>query len=142
MQFFIDRNVPIALARMLGHYDRTHTVIYHDDRFERTTPDTEWLSAVATWDPVPVVLSGDGRILRNPAELQVLRGLPITFFLFASGWFDLRWPEFAWKAVKVWPEVVASAMPRRPTIFRIPVSATKVEFESLTSELGGGRRAR
>jgi hypothetical protein len=136
MHFFIDRNVPVALARMLGHYDRAHTIIYHDDRFEKTTPDTVWLPSVAGWDPVPVVLSGDGRILRNPAELQVLRGLPITFFLFAGGWSDLAWPEFAWKAVKVWPEVVAAASPRRPSIFRIPVSTTKVELECLTSELG------
>jgi hypothetical protein len=142
MHFFIDRNVPVALARMLGHYDRAHTVIYHDDRFEKTTPDTEWLPTVASWSPVPVIVSGDGRILRNPAELQVLRGLPLTFFLFAGSWFDLKWSEFAWKAIKVWPEVVASAAPRRPSIFRIPVSATKVEFESLTSELGSGRRPR
>jgi hypothetical protein len=103
MQFFIDRNLPIALARMLGHYDRAHTVVFHDDRFEKTTPDTEWLSAVARWDPLPAIVSGDGRILRNPAELQVLRDLPLTFFLFTRSWFDLKWSEFAWKAVKVWP---------------------------------------
>ena len=141
MHFFIDRNVPVALARMLSHYDRTHTVIYHDDRFEMTTPDTEWLAAVAGWDPVPAVISGDGRILRNPAELQVLRGLPLTFFLFAGSWFDLKWSEFAWKAVKVWPQIVDSAETRRPSVFRIPVSATKVDFESLTSELGSGKRS-
>lgn len=35
MHFFIDRNVPVALARMLGHYDRAHTVIYLDDRFDK-----------------------------------------------------------------------------------------------------------
>ena len=83
MHFFIDRNVPERLARMLGNYDRAHTVIYHDDRFEKTTPDIQWLKEIVTWDPVPVVVSGDGRILQNPAELQVLRGLPLTFFLFA-----------------------------------------------------------
>ena len=142
MHFFIDRNVPIALARMLGHYDLTHTVVYHDDLFERTTPDTEWLQIIAERDPVPVVVSGDGRILRNPAELQVLRGLPITFFLFVGAWLNLKWPEFAWKAIKIWPEVVAAASPRRPSVFRIPVSASKVELESLTSELGVHRRSR
>jgi hypothetical protein len=142
MHFFIDRNVPIALARMLGHYDRTHTVIYHDDRFEKTTPDTAWLSEIAGWDPVPVVVSGDGRILRNPAELQVLQGLPLTFFLFVEAWLHLPWREHAWKAVKVWPEIVAASSPRRPSIFRIPVSANKVEFESLTSELGARKRSR
>lgn len=125
---------------MLGNYDLTHTVIYLDDRFEKTTPDTDWLKAIATWDPVPVVVSGDGRILRNPAELQVLRGLSMTVFLFAGGWFDLKWSEFAWKAIKVWPEIVSAAATARPSIYRVPVSATKVEFQSLTKDLGGGRK--
>lgn len=142
MHFFIDRNVPVALARMLSHYDRAHTVIYHDDRFEKSTPDTEWLPAVARWDPVPAVISGDGRILRNPAELQVLRSLPLTFFLFADGWAGMPWRDRAWKAIKVWPEVVAAASPRRPSIFRIPVSAAKVELECLTSDLGQRRPPR
>ncbi|GIK19268.1 MAG: hypothetical protein DYG93_05935 [Leptolyngbya sp. PLA2] len=140
MHFFIDRNVPEQLARMLGYYDRNHTVIYHDDRFEKTTADTEWLKLIAGWDPVPVVISGDGRILKNPAELQVLRDLPLTFFLFAGAWFNLRWSEFAWKAIKVWPEVVSAAAPPRPSIYRIPVSAQKVEFMAFTHNLGASRR--
>lgn len=142
MHFFIDRNVPAQLARMLGHYDRLHTVIYHDDRFERTTPDTVWLDAIAKWDPVPVVVSGDGRILKNPAELQVLRDLPLTFFLFAPAWLRLPWRDYAWKAIKVWPEVVAAAAPPRPSVYRIPVSAPKVEFQSYTRDLGPARRRR
>ncbi|MBX9738211.1 MAG: hypothetical protein K2X32_14925 [Phycisphaerales bacterium] len=139
MQFFIDRNVPEKLARMLGHYDRAHTIVYHDDLFERTTPDTQWLTMIARRDPVPVVVSGDGRILRNPAELQVLRGLPITFFLFAEGWLHLKWREHAWKAVKIWPEVVSAANPPYPTVFRVPVTANKVEFVAHTRDLGSRR---
>ncbi len=140
--FFFDRNLPVALARMLGHYPIGATITYLDDRFERTAPDSEWLLAIAEWDPIPVVMSGDGRILRNPAEAQVLRGLPISFFLFASGWFKLPWREFAWKAVKIWPEVVAAAAPRQPTVFRIPVSAQRIETVGLTKEIGAARRGR
>lgn len=136
MRFFIDRNIPVALARMLNHYDRQHTVTYLDEEFEKTTPDAEWLAEVAGWgDRIPVVVSGDGRILRNPAELQVLRGLPLTFFHFAPGWTNLPWPEQAWKAVKVWPLIVAKASPKRPSMFRVPVSGTKIEFVCLTSDL-------
>lgn len=140
MHFFIDRNVPERLARMLGFYEPEHTVVYHDDRFERTTPDSDWLVQIARWDPVPVVISGDGRILRNPAELQLLRDLPLTFFVFAGAWFDLKWREFAWKAIKVWPEIVAAAAAPRPSVFRIPVSAGKVEFVAFTRDLGSSRR--
>jgi hypothetical protein len=142
MHFFFDRNVPVALARMLGHFDRSHTIDYLDDKFAPTTSDTEWLTAIAVWEPRPVVVSGDGRILRNPAELQVLKGLPLTFFLYAEGWSQLPWSDRAWKAVKVWPAVVAAASPRQPTVFKIPVSANKVELYSLTSALGSPGRTR
>jgi hypothetical protein len=137
MDFFIDRNVPVALARMLGHYDRNHTVIYHDDRFEKTTPDTEWMAAIAEYPSIPVVISGDGRILKNPAERQVLQGLPLTFFFLASGWPNLKWAEYAWKAIKIWPQVIQAASPPRPTVYQIPISAQKVEFVSQTASLGG-----
>lgn len=136
MRFFIDRNIPVALARMLNHYDRRHTVTYHDDRFEKTTPDAEWLDEVAAWDDgIPAVVSGDGRILKNPAELQVLRGLPLTFFHFAPGWMALKWQDFAWKAVKAWPLIVDNASPKRPSIFRVPISTNKIEFVCFTSDL-------
>lgn len=135
MVFFLDRNLPEALARMLGNYDRKHTVIWLDDKFDKSATDPEWLMTVAKWDPVPVVVSGDGRILKNPAERRVLRGLPLTCFFFAPGWFDFKWHDFAWKAIKVWPEIVRSAQPRHPSIFRVPVSAAKVELIGATSSI-------
>lgn len=137
MDFFIDRNVPEKLARMLSHYDRAHPVIYHDDRFDRSTRDIDWLSAIAGWSPVPAVVSGDGRMLRNPAELQVLAALPLTFFLFANAWNDLKWHDRAWKSVKVWQHLIDVAQTSRPSIFKIPVSATRVDFQCYTNELQG-----
>ncbi len=41
MNFFLDRNIPEALARMFAHYDREHTILWHDDRFKATAPDSE-----------------------------------------------------------------------------------------------------
>lgn len=140
MRFFCDRNIPPQLARMLDCYDRKHSVVHHDEWFEKTTPDTEWLSDIASRDPIPVVVSGDGRILRNEAELEVLKGLNLTFFVLASGWTNIPWREQAWKAVKIWPEIVSNASPRRPTIFRVPVRAEKIELLSLTSQLGSTRK--
>ncbi|MCC6971462.1 MAG: hypothetical protein IT434_14705 [Phycisphaerales bacterium] len=136
MDFFIDRNVPERLARMLDCYDRENTVVYLDDKFDKTTPDTEWLREISKWSPIPAVISGDGRILKNPAELQVLRDSPLSFFLFAASWSDLPWSERAWKTVKVWPHIVLASTPRKPSIFEIPVSASKVELVCTTSELG------
>ena len=145
MQFLLDRNLPEQLARMLGHYDRAHTVLWLDDRFDKATPDVAWLTAAGDWvrtgNPT-VVVSGDGRILSNEAEAQVLAGQPLSFFHFAPAWLHLGWREMAWKAVKVWPEIVANSQPPRPTIYTVPISATKVEVHCPTSQLGQQRRRR
>lgn len=135
MRFFFDRNIPAALARMLNHYDRDHEVVYLDERFDPQTPDTRWLADVAKWDPVPVVVSGDGRILQNEAEMQVLAGLPLTVFIFAPAWTNLPWREWAWKAVRIWPSVIDAASPLRPTIYRIPVKSQKIERIGYTADL-------
>ena len=140
MDFFVDRNLPEKLARMLGQYDRNHNVFHLDDRFDKTTPDTEWLLGIAEWDPIPIVISGDGRILKNPAELQVLSDLPITFFLFAPAWANMAWPEQAWKTIKVWPEIVKNAQTTKPTIYQVPIGATKVDRIGLTSNLKKGKK--
>jgi len=142
MLFLFDRNMPEKLARMLDHFDRCHRVIWHDDKYERTTADTEWLQDAASWPERPAIISGDARILTNPAEAQVLASLPLTFFHFVPAWFSLGWPDMAWKAVKIWPEIVANATPRRPTIWRVPVTASKLDLFCPTAELGRfkGRR--
>lgn len=140
MEFFFDRNIPEALCRMLGYFDRNHSVIYLDDQFNRTASDTDWLGDLAGRQPPPIVLTGDGRILRNPAECQVLRNSTLTFFLFADGWNSVSWADRAWKTVKIWPDIVRQATnTRKPTVFKIPISANKVERIALTSEIGGGR---
>jgi len=142
MEFFIDRNVPERLARLLDVFDRENSIVYHDDWFEPATADAEWLSALGSRDPRPSVVTGDGRILRNPAEGEALRRVGLTFFVFSRGWSGLRWEDRAWKTIKVWPLVVEAAEKARvSSIFEIPIGATKVERVSATSDVGRkGRR--
>jgi hypothetical protein len=134
--FFFDRNISPRMASIIDIFDRDNTIIHHDQRFDPSTPDEDWLGAITQYDPVPVVVSGDARILTDPAQSQVLRGLSITFFALERGWLSLKWHDYAWKFVKVWPRIAGAATPRRPSVYRVPVSTTKVDYYCLTSELG------
>ncbi len=67
MRFFFDRNMPPQLARMVEALEREHTArsYYDDDRFTDTTPDVDWIKALAADDPPWIIISGDGRILSS-----------------------------------------------------------------------------
>ncbi len=53
-----------------------------------------------------MVISGDGRILKNKAERSALRDAKLSFFCLSKQWMNLPKYEFAWKFVKVWPDIL------------------------------------
>jgi hypothetical protein len=112
MRFFFDRNMSVYIARMMRELEREHTVRHLDDdeRFVCTTPDTEWMSVLGKDGHPPwIVISGDGRILRNKAELAALRDAKLTFFCMSKQWTNMPKYEYAWKFVKVWPDILENA---------------------------------
>lgn len=125
---------------MLDIFDRNNTIEHHDVYFNDTTTDVEWLSTIATWDEKPVVVSGDLKILRNPAESQALRGTGLTFFALEKQWPKLKWEEWAWRMVKVWPLLAKKANPSTPTVFRVPIQGQKVETVGPTRTAGARKR--
>jgi len=142
MRFFLDRNVSKQMARLIEVFDRDHEVRHLDTAgFAHDTPDIEWMAMLAEEQPRPVIVSGDGRILRNAAEAQVLARSGLTFFHLAEGWINLPWDEQAWKIIKVWPSIVKDAQPRKPSVFRVTING-KVELHGLTEELGKSGRGR
>jgi len=105
MIFFFDECVSPYMAAMLGQFDRDHEMRASSHYFDQGTPDTEWMPVVASWDNDVVVVSGDGRILRNKVERKVLKECGRSFVCLAPGWTKLPWNEYAWKIVKVWPDI-------------------------------------
>lgn len=131
MNFFFDRCMPSRLARMVAIFDPAHTIRHHDDdpRFTSTTTDVEWLQALAQ-DPEPwIVISGDGRILKNRVERRVLQQTGLSFFCLSKQWMHMNLArEFAWKFIKVWPDIVANADITRQRFFEVLGGASlKVE---------------
>lgn len=125
---------------MVTIFDRDHEIEHHDHQFDSTTADTIWLQEISRREIRPVVVSGDLRILRNRAEAQVLSDADLTFFVLEPGWTKLSWNDQAWKFLKVWPLITAKSNPRRPSIFRVPMSTNKIDFFGLTAELSRGRK--
>jgi hypothetical protein len=73
VSFFTDENISPRVAQLLEVFDPENEVRAHKDSFAKGTPDTQWLQQISTWTPKPVVVCGDGRILRNRAELAILK---------------------------------------------------------------------
>lgn len=121
---------------MLNHFESKHQVRAHLDYFEPGTPDIEWMKKVASWSDDIVVLCGDGRILKNRVERQMLKEYDLMFVHLASGWTNIRWEVFGWKIIKVWPDIVNNVEQAPcPMVFEVAVGGLKVRPLGRTSDL-------
>ena len=130
MRFFFDRNMPPQLARMVEVLEREHAArsYYDDERFGDTTADVTWIKVLAADDPPWIIVSGDGRILKNKTELSALKEAKLTFFCLSRQWMHMKIYEQAWKFIKVWPDIVENAKGTTPRIYEISGGAgLKVE---------------
>jgi hypothetical protein len=136
--FFTDENISKNAAYMLSYVEPRHQVRAHLDYFKGGTPDTDWLREVASWneDETTVVVCGDSRILKNKVERQVLKECELMFVLLAPGWLHLKWPVYAWKIVKAWPDIVKNVeQARYPMVFEVMAGTLTVNPRGRVSKL-------
>jgi hypothetical protein len=127
MIFFTDECFMYKANKLVEAFDRDNVIKPPLDHFSAGTPDVEWIPAVAAWTPKPTIVCGDGRILRNKVERQVLKEAALTFICLSKGRTNLEWSVFAWKIIKVWPTIVISAQAIKPTVFEVSAATLKVE---------------
>ena len=121
---------------MLDNFELEHQVRALLDYFDQGTPDIGWMKEIASWDDVTVAVCGDGRILRNKVEKQVLRECGLMFVYLGSGWTNLPWPTFAWKIVKAWPDIKKNVeQARYPMVFEVAVGGLKIRASGRISNL-------
>lgn len=138
MNFFIDRNVPDRCARMVAAYEPVHPVFLHDKLFEPTAKDVDWISALAAKEGHWAVISGDGGILRNAAELQALRQTNLHFFLLRKNWWNGDFHDRAVQFLKVWRSIVERATSERyPRIWEVPLSSLNLADRGKTNDVAG-----
>ena len=136
MNFVADGNFSKYLVRVLEAFDRENEIRHLLDLFRRGSADLDWIPRLVASEPRPVVLGGDGRILRNKAERAALRKSGLSFVYLASGWTNIKYEEQAWKIVKVWPAIIRNlTQVRVPTVFEVSVRSLKVERRAATSQV-------
>src|SRR5258708_37790394 len=108
MRFFTDECLMYRANKLLEAFDEENEMVALTDHFPRGTPDTTWIPEIPRkWpNPKPTIICGDGRILTNKVERQVLKDAGLMFVCLTKGWMNLPWPEFGWKIIKVWPRIV------------------------------------
>ena len=123
MRYFFDRSAPIGLAKMVRAIDeKRFKIVHHDEdgRFSETTTDIEWMQAIAAdGSPNWIVISGDGHILKNKVERQVLEETKLVFFCLDGPWQEMPIHEQAWKFMKVWPKITETAKTSKHKRFRV-----------------------
>ncbi len=149
MRFFFDRNISKYIAQMLDAFSRGHPgghevkSLDDDRRFTNTTGDVEWLAVLGRDEPSWIVICGDAAILANEVERAALDEANLTFFCFDKSWMKMRFEDQAWKLVKAWPSIVATAqsVANTPAIFRVHWGkSTEIEMLGRTRRPGRRRR--
>lgn len=140
MIFFFDANFPGPLARAVqiitAPKKKRYTVVTHDEWFSEGTADVVWLADLGRRDePKPIVIGGDGAILRRPAEAAALKESGLSYFVLVKGFPELNLYEQASKFFHAWPMILQLAENLRvPTVFEISVNG-KVEKKFSTSDV-------
>ena len=123
---------------MVDILETDHTIRHHNDdpRFNPRTTDIEWMSELSSDKIDWVVVNRDGAIFRSKAERAALRQARLSFVWLSKGWGEVSIYELAWRFFRVWPEIVAEfRIAREPTVFEVPITATKLRRHCLTRDL-------
>ncbi len=101
----IDENLPDKIVDLLEICFEGMDVTPLKKHHGPGTKDIDWMKDLADWRPKPIVLTCDRRILSRELERKALQESGLTFVVFKPTWMDIRFPEKAWRLVKLWPEI-------------------------------------
>ncbi len=122
MIFFSDENFIRQANALLRAFDPRNEYVALLDRLPRGTSDVDWLREVGAWDPKPVIVCGDGRVLTNRVERAALRATGCVFVHLAPGWTNTAWHPYAVALLKCWPDVLEMVeRTKKPAIIDVTV---------------------
>jgi hypothetical protein len=109
MRFFLDNNLSHRVARALHCLaEPKHSVTHLRDRFALSTPDVEWMRALAGEEGW-IILSADTAISRNPHEIAAWLEAGHPIFFFQKSWLQQLFWEQASRLCHLFPEIIRRA---------------------------------
>jgi hypothetical protein len=110
LKFFADGCVSVVHVRALcGYFDAEGNQFCHlTEKFSPDVPDPEWLSSLAKergW----VILSGDTRIISNPANKAAWHESGMTAFFFGAPWAETKRLKQAEELLRWIPRIIEVA---------------------------------
>ena len=91
----------------------------------RNSKDVEWIEYLRRSNDHWIFISGDSRILKNPAELAALRSAGLHGFVLAPAYQKTPLHQVASLLVWRWPEIVQiTKLIQPPSVHEIPIKKT------------------
>ena len=128
MKVLIDENLPPALAKALNAlFAGDHEIVHLRERFGPGVKDVEWITALnaeGRW----VIISGDRRITRNPAEYHAFRNSRLVGFFLSSGLNKAKLTKQMKRILALWETIDAQAsIVQGGAMFVLPMKSSRLE---------------
>lgn len=130
MKYFVDNNLPPALARALHALSEVHghSVAHLRDAFPANTADADWIARLSREGGWSVVTHDK---LNKGIEREALRRAGLIVFFLDRSWSNHRFWDIACNLVRWWPRVIEQSDGiRGGAAFRVPYNLSgKGRFE-------------
>lgn len=128
MKVFFDHNMSAAMARAFRElFKGEHDVITLPDKFERDTPDVDWINGLSDeghW----VIISGDRRITRNRAEYYAFRNSKLIGFFLSPGLYKSKVTKQMERILALWDNIeVLARTVEGGAMFELPMKSNRAK---------------
>jgi len=104
-----------------------HEVVTLQDKFERETPDVEWINRLSDeghW----VIISGDRRITRNRAEYYSFRNSKLIGFFLSPGLYKAKVAKQMERILALWENIeVLARTVEGGAMFELPMKSNRAK---------------
>lgn len=133
MKYFVDNNLPPALAKALHELAKPfgHTVEHLRAKFPQNAADSDWIDALSGEGGWSVITHDK---LNKGLEREALRRAGLIVFFLDKGWSNHQFWDKAHNLVRWWPRIVEQSEGiKGGAAFKVPYNFSgKGQFEQVT----------
>jgi hypothetical protein len=133
VKFFVDNNLPPALAKALHALSETsdHSVFHLRNKFAQDTADSDWIGSLSQEGGWSVITHDK---LNKGLEREALRRAGLIVFFLDKGWANHTFRDKAHNLVRWWPRIIEQSEGiKGGAAFKVPYNFSgKGQFEQVT----------